>query len=199
MTRRRTDPAPEPAGTQAAVLGLIVHYAPFDGANAEGELHSAPSVNDASEHEVVRGESMASTGDPVAIGLTKLANLAAAGGCFLLSIVGFILPGIPTIPFVLATSYFLARSTPEWNDWLRRSWCFGQFVRDWEDSGGLRRRTKFQTVAFMFVLIGVTLPTVNSLPMIAMTATVAIIDLWAVLRLPTIPDETPPTALLGAS
>ena len=39
----------------------------------------------------------------------RLGNLAAAGGRFVMSGVGLVTPGIPTVPFVLATSYFLAK------------------------------------------------------------------------------------------
>ena len=52
-----------------------------------------------------------------------MANLAAAGGCFVMSIVGVITPGIPTVPFVLATGYFLARSSPGLHQRFRNSRC----------------------------------------------------------------------------
>lgn len=181
-------------GTRAVLHGLIVHYAPdsFTEDDPQLELIEAPIDDLPDELPLSRGKRRA---ENVTTGLMKLANLAAAGGCFLLSIVGVVTPGIPTIPFVLATSYFLVRSTPELNERFRNSWMFGQLVRDWEDAGGLRRGTKVRAIVFMFALMGVTLPTVTSLPLVALTAVVATVDLWVVLRLPTIADEAEPKRL----
>ena len=43
----------------------------------------------------------------VAKGPKRLLYLALAGGSFMMTLVGLIVPGIPTVPFLLATSYFL--------------------------------------------------------------------------------------------
>jgi uncharacterized membrane protein YbaN (DUF454 family) len=180
--------------TRAVLHGLIVHYAPHSLPEYDRQrgLIEIPAVDLAEESSAVPGRCREGG---ITTGITKLANLAAAGGCFLLSIVGVVTPGIPTIPFVLATSYFLVRSTPELNERFRQSWLFGRLVRDWEDSGGLRRGTKVRAIAFMVILMGITLPTVTSLPLVGLTAAVATVDLWVVLRLPTIPEESEPKRL----
>src|SRR5262249_48391693 len=46
----------------------------------------------------------------VATGPKRILYLALAGGSFGMALVGLVLPGIPTVPFLLATSYYLARS-----------------------------------------------------------------------------------------
>jgi uncharacterized protein len=181
-------------GTRAVLHGLVVHYAPFPSADDDlpGEIIEIPDTRPA---QALPMAAPSRREVPLATGLAKLANLAAAGGCFLLSVVGVVTPGIPTIPFVLATSYFLVRSTPELNERFRESRMFGQLVRDWEDSGGLRRGTKVRAIVFMFVLIGFTVRTATSLPLLALTGVMATIDLWVVLRLPTIPEDEEPHAL----
>ena len=42
----------------------------------------------------------------------RLMYLALAGGSFAMTLVGLVVPGIPTVPFLLTTSYYLARSSP---------------------------------------------------------------------------------------
>lgn len=187
-------PAFDGGGTRAVMHGLVVHYAPFPSADEElpGDIIEIPDTRPARALPAV---APSGRDVPVATGFAKLASLAAAGGCFVLSVVGLVTPGIPTIPFVLATSYFLVRSTPEWNERFRESRMFGQLVRDWEDSGGLRRGTKIRAIVFMFVLIGVTVRTATSLPLLALTGVMAAVDLWVVLRLPTIPDGDEPRAI----
>lgn len=129
----------------------------------------------------------------VATGWRRIANLAAAGGCFALAIVGFITPGIPTIPFVIGTSHFLIRSTPALNERLRQSRLFGALVRDWEDRGGMRASTKVKTIAVMMGLLGTTvLLSGASIGVVAMTTAVGGIDLLVVLCLPTITDDSRP-------
>lgn len=129
-------------------------------------------------------------GSLVASGWKRALNFAAAGGCFALSIVGFIMPGIPTVPFVLGTSYFLVRSTPALNERLRRSRLFGQMVRDFEDEGGMRASTKARTLVLMFGMLGGSILLAGtSAPVLGMTAVVAGIDLAIVFCLPTIPSE----------
>ena len=46
----------------------------------------------------------------LAAGATRLGYLALGGGCFVMSLLGMVLPGLPTVPFVLASSYFFAAS-----------------------------------------------------------------------------------------
>jgi hypothetical protein len=61
----------------------------------------------------------------MATGPRRLYYLALAGGSFTLTVIGLIVPGIPTIPFLVATGYYLARSSPRLNKALSRSWFFG--------------------------------------------------------------------------
>jgi uncharacterized membrane protein YbaN (DUF454 family) len=124
-------------------------------------------------------------------------NLAAAGGCFVMSIVGLVVPGIPTVPFVLATSYFLARSSPALHERLRRSRLFGKMVRDWEQYHGLQLSTKLKLVAVTFVIIGMTIATAGvSLPILIVMGIVTVVSLYIVVRIPTVSDRS---LSLGAS
>jgi hypothetical protein len=118
-------------------------------------------------------------------------NLAAAGGCFAMSIIGLLVPGIPTVPFVLATSYFLARSSPALHERFRRSRVFGTMVRDWEQYGGLQLGTKLKLVAVTFVIIGVTIAIAGaSPPILIVMGVVTAVSMYIVVRIPTISESS---------
>jgi uncharacterized membrane protein YbaN (DUF454 family) len=139
-------------------------------------------------------------GDPLGPKFHRAANLTAAGGCFVMSIIGFWTPGIPTVPFVLATSYFLARSSPVLHEKFRRSRLFGQMVRDWEERGGLRLETKIKLVAITFAIFGVTIAISGfSLPLLIVMGTMIAISLFVVLRLPTVNKNSPTRQLAVAT
>jgi len=142
-------------------------------------------------------------GPPVATGIARAAWLALAAGGFGMSVVGVIVPGIPTVPFVLLTSYFLVRSSPALNDRLLRSRLFGPLLHDWQRHGGVRRDVKWTAMCatLVILLIGVLALEVSgwTLALVLMLAAIGIHWIW---RLPTLPDEQPAvpvvTAAIGA-
>ena len=84
--------------------------------------------------------------------LKRLTYIALAGVFFLLGIIGVILPGLPTTPFLLLTSYFLIRSWPSMNERMLNSRLVGAVLRDWQEHGGIQRHIKIKAI----VLVGVT-------------------------------------------
>ena len=65
-----------------------------------------------------------------------------AGGAFTLTLVGLVVPGVPSVPFLLATSYYLARSSPRLNERLRRTAFFGPILQEWEGHDALSLTSK---------------------------------------------------------
>jgi uncharacterized membrane protein YbaN (DUF454 family) len=70
-----------------------------------------------------------------------------------MAVVGAIMPGIPTAPFVVLAGYFFIRSSREAHQWLRQSRWFGTILRDWEEHRGIRRSLRNAALA----LIGVSM------------------------------------------
>jgi uncharacterized protein len=66
-----------------------------------------------------------------------------------MAVVGAILPGIPTAPFVILAGYFFVRSSPEAHAWLRRARWFGPMLRDWEMHRGVRRSVRNAALALI--------------------------------------------------
>lgn len=135
----------------------------------------------------------------VAQGWRRAANLAAAGGCFFMSFVGLVTPGIPTVPFVLATSYFLVRSSPALDERLRRSRLFGRMVRDWTKYGGMRPSTKLRVVLLTLAIMGGTLFIVEPTgPILILMGVMGTLGVVLILWTPGVPEGAPDdtTALL---
>ncbi|NOY28703.1 MAG: DUF454 domain-containing protein [Planctomycetes bacterium] len=58
----------------------------------------------------------------------------------MLGIIGIALPGLPTTPFLLLTSFFLARSWPRMHQRLLASKLFGPVLRPWKQLSVSRSR-----------------------------------------------------------
>jgi uncharacterized protein len=118
-------------------------------------------------------------------GAKRFVFMALAGLFFVLGALGAVLPVLPTTPFLLLTSYFLARSSPRLNRWLLGSRFFGPILRDWQQLGGVRPDVKVK--AIMIVLLAVALSlwlTDLSSTLRWIAAAIALIGIGVILRLP---------------
>jgi uncharacterized membrane protein YbaN (DUF454 family) len=126
----------------------------------------------------------------VATGARRVMYLALAGGAFTMTLVGLVLPGVPTVPFLLMTSYCLARSSPALNARLRQSTFFGPIIVEWEQQGGLSRSSKRKLMG-LTVAIGVVALIVSPLTPFAVIAVllVSALGIYGISLLPGLPDE----------
>jgi len=103
-----------------------------------------------------------------------------------MAVVGAIMPGIPTVPFVILAGYFFVRSSPEAHQWLLRSRWFGPMLRDWEQHRGVRRWVKYAVVGLLAA--GLTIAWLLELPPVVVASILAfgLIGAVIVLRLPVV-------------
>ena len=66
-----------------------------------------------------------------------------------LGLVGVVVPGLPTVPFVLLSAYAAARGSRRLHAWLRRHRQFGRMIRDWQAQGAVSRRAKRLAIVMM--------------------------------------------------
>lgn len=71
-----------------------------------------------------------------------------------LGLIGVVLPGLPTTPFVLLTAACYAKASPRLHGWLIHHRFLGPMVRDWETHRSLPRRTKALAITSMLVMVG---------------------------------------------
>ena len=181
------------------VENLIVEYDPTSTAGPAGarrtSMQQQLSVAGALPADVTKPW----VGEVVVGGVRRIVNLTAAGGCLVMSIVGVVTPGIPTVPFVLATGYFLARSSPRLHQRFRSSQIFGQMVSDFEDHGGLRWSTKLKSILFTAGLMVITVVIAGAtVPLLIVVGVMGTLGIYLVGRIPTLKDESPPVARVPA-
>ena len=122
---------------------------------------------------------------PLVRGARRGVYLSVAAVFFVLGVLGAMLPVLPATPFLLLTSYFLVRCSPELNEKLLRTRFVGPILVDWQIHRGVRWDVKVQAIVIVLMMVASTnyfsgQALVPSLA-VAVLATICII---VVLRLP---------------
>lgn len=113
--------------------------------------------------------------------------LWAAGSLSLvLGLIGVVLPGLPTTPFILLAAACYAKASPRLHAYLLNHRLTGPLLRDWETHRSLTRRTKTIAVVSMLVMVSFSIWSFRH-RWIAQAVLVALgaIGAWVVLRIPT--------------
>ncbi len=132
-----------------------------------------------------------------ATGWRRWKYTALAGGAFVLTIVGLILPGIPTFPFLLATGYYLARSSPSLDAWFRRTAFFGPMLQEWEDHGALSRNSKGKLVLLTAAIVVVSAVFMALAPTsVGVMVLLSLIGFYGIWRMPNLANDAQ-VGLLG--
>lgn len=118
---------------------------------------------------------------------TVRALLWLAGSVSLvLGLIGVVVPGLPTTPFVLLAAACYARASPRLHAWLLNHRLTGPMLRDWEKHRSLTRRTKTIAVVSMLVMVSFSIWSFRH-RWIAQAVLVVLgaVGAWVVLRIPT--------------
>jgi uncharacterized membrane protein YbaN (DUF454 family) len=96
-----------------------------------------------------------------------------------LGIIGIVVPGLPTVPFVLLSAYAAARGSQRLHARLLADRRFGPMIRDWQAHGAVSRRAKWLATAMMAVAAAVMFLTAPRAWMAATgTGIMLLVDLW---------------------
>ena len=118
---------------------------------------------------------------------TVRALLWVAGSVSLvLGIIGVVLPGLPTTPFILLAAACYAKASPRLHQWLLNHRWFGAMLRDWERDHSLTRRSKTIAVVSMMVMVSFSIWSFRGRLAIQLVLLVTgAIGSFVVLRIPT--------------
>lgn len=76
-------------------------------------------------------------------------------GCLsvFLGVLGIIIPGLPTTPFLLLAAWFFLRSNNKLHKLLINNNILGNYIRKYENNKAISIRTKIYSIAIMWVMI----------------------------------------------
>ncbi len=72
--------------------------------------------------------------------------------CVGLGVLGIVVPGLPTTPFLLLASWLFYRSSPRLQQWLLASWL-GKYIRNYQRRGGMTATQKAGAVGIMTAMV----------------------------------------------
>lgn len=91
---------------------------------------------------------------------------AAAGLVFVgFGVLGILLPGLPATPFLLLAAYCFTRSFPRLHQWLVTHPWFGPYIRGARSGWRIPRRQAMQTIAVLWISMGITAWLVDNWPL----------------------------------
>lgn len=107
-----------------------------------------------------------------------------------LGVLGILLPGLPTTPFILVAAWAATKSSPRLHAWLAQHPVFGDMIRNWENGHTVSRKAKWSASIVMGLCAVLLLVLVNDwrLPLFGI-ASMAIVLLWLWQRPEPKPDE----------
>ena len=144
----------------------------------------------------VKGQVAAATA--TVTGVMRLMCMALAGGAFSMTLVSLVVPGIPTVPFLLATSFYLARSSPRMNERLRRTAFFGSILREWEGQGALSAASKGKLILLTGTIVVVTVILAPLTPLaLGLILVISSLSVYGVTRIPALTSDSQASARAG--
>lgn len=104
----------------------------------------------------------------------------------LLGLLGIILPGLPTTPFILLAAACFAKGSTRLHQRLLANKYLGAMIRDWEQNRSLSRRIKWSAIGLMLVMTSLSIWQFSGKPLLQLLlVVVAVIGAIVVGRIPT--------------
>ncbi len=95
-----------------------------------------------------------------------------------LAALGVLLPGLPTVPFVLVAAFCASRGSPRMRRWLETHARFGPMIRDWEREGAVSRRAKRLALSMMLLCSALLAWVASMLGWLLASLCMAVVAIW---------------------
>lgn len=119
--------------------------------------------------------------------LRRLVYGGLAAGSIGMAWVGLLVPGIPTVPFVILTATFAAKASRSFHERLKRARVFGPMLRDWEAYGAVQPIVRIQAAAATLLIVAVTIAVAQPSPgVLSLIGVMCTISLVMIARIPVI-------------
>ena len=104
-----------------------------------------------------------------------------------LGLIGVVLPGLPTTPFILLAAACYARASPRLHRRMRENAWIGPMLRDWEHNRSLTRRVKTVALSMMTLMVAMSVWAFHGQPWLqAVLLLAGAVGIWVVgWRIPT--------------
>jgi len=105
-----------------------------------------------------------------------------------------LLPGLPTVPFVLVAAFCASRGSPRMRRWLESHDKFGPMIRDWEREGAVSRRAKRLALGMMLLCSAVLALVASFVGWLVASLCMAAVAIWLWRRPEPVPGPSPELA-----
>ncbi len=119
--------------------------------------------------------------------LRRLVYGGLAAGSIGMAWVGLLVPGIPTVPFVILAATFAAKASRSFHERLKRARVFGPMLCDWEAYGAVQPIVRIQAAAATLLIVAVTIVVAQPSPgVLLLIGVMCTISLVMIARIPVI-------------
>lgn len=87
--------------------------------------------------------------------MKRIAFLAIAWLCAILGFIGVIVPVLPTTPFLLAATFFFARSSTRLHKALTNTRIYQVYVEPFKAAGGMTLAAKIRALVLCYAVMGI--------------------------------------------
>lgn len=87
--------------------------------------------------------------------LIRYLLIACGWLCVFLGVLGIVIPGLPTTPFMLLAATCFSKSSKRFHQWLLNNKVFGPIISDWQNQRIIRKKIKYRAllvVAITFLI-----------------------------------------------
>ncbi|MGZ9583116.1 YbaN family protein [Paenibacillus marinisediminis] len=122
--------------------------------------------------------------------MKRIVLLALGWLCFIVGLIGVVVPVLPTTPLVLLAAFLFARSSTRWEAWIKERKVYKKYVVPYKRNQGFTMRQKVEILGTTSLLLLISGLLVDHLHVRLLLAVIAVSKYIVFLRfIPTIRPE----------